>query len=245
MLETLLGTITPYFPKRNETCLKNGLILCLCILDLETVCLNRFKKHVGKLTGKSDVSAHSHYKRLIRIFDNYAFSSFWLELLKYASHLCRLKSDYLLLDGTGWKHGQRWYHYLTWCVVCRGAAIPIYWIDLAKHGTSNFKERRALLKKAMKPFNLKDKPLLADYEYIGTEWVKFLTDHEIDFVIRLRHKTYKALIDQAEGKVTKRSRARCPEANSLIRRLANTLRSGELSSFSSWQKAPAQTPKSH
>ena len=243
MLETLLGTITPYFPKRNKTCLKNGLILCLCILDLETVCLNRFKKHVGKLTGKSDVSAHSHYKRLIRIFDNYAFSSLWLELLKYAFHLCRLKSDYLLLDGTSWKHGQRWYHYLTWCVVCRGAAIPIYWIDLAKHGTSNFKERRALLKKAMKPFNLKDKPLLADCEYIGTEWVKFLTDHEIDFVIRLMHKTYKALIDQAEGKSYEALKGKMSRSQQPYKALGKHSEIGGIELFFVVAKSPNADPR--
>lgn len=199
MLETLLDTITPYFPNRGRTCLKNVLILCLCMLDLETVCLNRLKKHVGKITGKPHVGANSHYKRLIRIFDSYAFSSLWLELLKYGFSLFRLQSEYLLLDGTSWKHGQRWYHFLTLCVVYRGAAIPIYWIDLAKHGTSNFKERRKLLKKAMKHFNLKDKTLLADREYIGVDWAKFLIASEIDFVIRLRHKTYKARINEAEG----------------------------------------------
>lgn len=200
MLETLLDSITPYFPKRTQTCLKNVLILCLCILEQETVCLNRLKKQVGRITGKPEVAANSHYKRLIRIFDNYAFSSLWLELLKYVFGLFRLQSEYLLLDGTSWKHGQRWYHYLTLCVVYRGAAIPIYWLDLAKHGTSNFKERRKLLKKAMKHFNLENKTLIADREYIGIKWIKFLQANQIDFLIRLRHKTYKAAIDQAQGK---------------------------------------------
>lgn len=200
MLESLLISITSYFPKRNTKTLQNVLILCLSILDLETVCLNRLKKHVGKITGKPEVQANSHYKRLIRIFDNHAFSSLWLELLKCVFQLFRLQTDYLLLDGTSWKRGQKWYHFLTLCVVYRGAAIPIYWLDLNKHGISNFRERRELIKKAMKHFNLKDKTLLADREYIGIDWAKFLIANEVNFIIRLRNKTYKSAIDEAEGK---------------------------------------------
>lgn len=243
MLEILLESITPYFPKHSKTCLKNVLILSLCLIDLETVCLNRLKKYVGKVTGKPDVSANSHYKRLIRIFDNYAFSSLWLELLKYVFRLFRLQSEYLLLDGTSWKRGQRWHHYLTLCVVYQGAAIPIYWIDLGKHGTSNFKERQNLIKKAMKHFNLKEKTLIADREYIGVEWAKFLTSNEIPFVIRLRHKAYKESINQASGKSYEELKAKALRSKKPAKTLGKHFCLEGLPLFFVVAKSPKQNPK--
>lgn len=131
---------------------------------------------------------------------NHCHSSFWIEILQYVFTLLRLKSTYLLLDGTSWERGEKKYHFITLCVVYKEVAIPIYWEDLNKKGTSNFKERKRLLKKASKYFNLESKILLADREYIGLEWFKFLDDSNINFVIRLKKKVYKSAIDQAEGR---------------------------------------------
>jgi hypothetical protein len=216
MLDSLLRKVTDFFPKHNKVCLRNVLILCLAILQKETVCLNRLKTGVGSITGKPLTKSNSNYKRLIRIFDNHAFSSLWLDLLKYVFLLLRLKTDYLLLDGTSWKHGSRWYHYITLCVVYRGVAIPIYWLDLHKHGTSNFKERKRLFNKAIRHFKLDEKILIADREYIGKEWFKFLTDKGINFVIRSKTNTYKTDINDAAGKtlsamVKKVMRSRVPD----------------------------------
>lgn len=176
------------------------MILALTLLRKETVCLHRLKSEVGLITGRTDTQPDSHYKRLIRVFDYHAFSSLWLDLLKYVMSLLRLKSEYLLLDGTCWKHGQRWHHYLTLCVVYQQVAIPIFWLNLNKQGTSNFLERKKLLEKAARHFQLKDKILLADREYLGVEWFKLLKASDIHFVIRLRKNTYKAAIDQAPGR---------------------------------------------
>lgn len=176
------------------------MILAMGILVKETVCLNKIKGAVGAITANTRTQPASHYKRLIRIFDNYSFSSLWLELLRVAFSLLRLKSDYLLLDGTSWQKGERKIHYLTLCVVYQGVAIPIYWEDLQKKGTSSVKERKRLMRKAMKYYNLKDKILLADREYIGEDWFCFLTEASIDFVIRLRKKNYKQAVDAAPGK---------------------------------------------
>lgn len=200
MIEPLLSKVTGYFPKRDRTCLKNVLILSMCILMKETVCLNKLKSSVGLVTEKENIQPNSHYKRLIRIFDKFAYSSLWLELLKFVFQLLRLKSDYLLMDGTSWKRGEKWYHYLTLCVVYKEVAIPIYWEDLDKHGTSNFKERKRVIRKAQRHFNIENKTLIADREYIGTKWFNFLIINNIDFVIRLKHKTYKEAINQSKGR---------------------------------------------
>jgi hypothetical protein len=200
MEESLLDKVTKELPKRNKTCVKNILILVQGILLKETVCLNKIKGVVGSITGKTSTQPDSHYKRLIRIFDDFSYSNLWLELLQFVFRLLRLKSDYLLLDGTSWEKGGRQFHYLTLCVVYQGVAIPIYWEDLQKKGTSSVEERKQLFKKAMSYYNLKGKILLADREYIGEDWFCFLKEHHIDFVIRLRKKNYKEAVNAAEGK---------------------------------------------
>jgi len=200
MIDSLLLEITLNFPKRDKTCLKNILILSLSILLKETINLNKLKGAVSLVTKNTETSPSSNYKRLIRIFDSYAFSSLWIELLKYAFLLLRLESTYLLLDGTSWKRGEKWYHYLTLSIVYQGVAIPIYWEDLNKHGTSNFKERKRLFNKALRYFELSDKILLADREYLGVDWFKYLISKGINFVVRLKHKAYKDAVNQAPGK---------------------------------------------
>lgn len=167
MLESLLINITNFFPKRSVSCLKNLLLLCLGILDKETVNLNRIKNSIGKLSGNNKTLPDSHYKRLIRFFDQFSFSSLWIELIGYGFNLLRLKSDYVLLDGTSWKSGSQWFHYITLCIVYKKVAIPIFWLDLKKHGNSNYRERKKLICKAFRFFDLSDKILIADREYIG------------------------------------------------------------------------------
>lgn len=200
MKESLLVKVTKELPKWNKTCVKNILILAQGILLKETVCLNKIKGAVGGITGKSSTQPDSHYKRLIRIFDDFSYGSLWIELLQFVFRLLRLKSDYLLLDGTSWEKGGRQFHFLTLCVVYQGVAIPIYWEDLQKKGTSNVEERKQMLEKAMKYYNLEGKILIADREYIGEDWFSFLKENNIDFVIRLRKKNYKEAVNAAAGK---------------------------------------------
>jgi len=159
---------------------------------------NRLKSIVSQYTGKLSKPA-SNYKRLIRIFDNNSLSNLWLELLKFAFLLLRLQVEELVLDGTSWKRGERWFHYMTLCIVYKGVAIPIYWEDLAKHGISNYEERERLLSRALKYFNLEGLTLLADREYIGLEWFKLLIGNEINFNIRLKKNIYKDCINACKG----------------------------------------------
>lgn len=200
MLESLLSKFTKDFPELSKSALKNVLILALSILLKETVCLNKLKGTVGTVTGNKTTQPNSNYKRLIRIFDNHAFSRLWIDLLSFVFKLLRLKSMYLTLDGTSWKRGEKWHHYLTLCLVYKDVAIPIYWINLNKHGISSMKERIDLMRRAMRSFNITKKILLADREYIGEQWFKFLKDNGFDFVIRSKINAYKDAINAAEGK---------------------------------------------
>ena len=200
MLIPLLNKISKNFPTYSRTCVKNFLVLSLCILLKEPLKLNKLKGVVGVVLGTRVIQSDSGYKRLIRIFDNHALSGLWLDILSFVFKLIGLEGDYLLLDGTSWKRGKKIYHYLTLCLIYQDVAIPIYWSNLKKLGVSSIEERISLIKKAKEKFNLRTKTLLADREYMGREWFNSLIDEGLNFVIRLRKNAYKKAVNQSEGK---------------------------------------------
>ncbi len=199
MLTRLLAKISEYLPNHGKSCVKNVLVLSLCLLIQETVNLNKLKGTVGAILGQSSTQASSNYKRLIRVFDRHSDSSLWLDLLVFAFTFLGLRGDYLILDGTSWRSGKVTFHFLTLCVVYRNVAIAIFWRNLQKIGHSNTQERIGLVKGALRRFDLSYSVLIADGEYIGHKWFRYLIDNDIDFVIRLKRGTYKEAIDHSKG----------------------------------------------
>lgn len=183
--------------------LNNLLIVGCAILLKETVNLNKLKNHVGLLAGNRQTKTDSHYKRLIRFFhDKTAQHKLWkgliIWLLDYIKRWDgRSRSLYLTLDGTSWQLGTCQIHLLVLCLVYRGVSLPLLWHDLGKKGNSSQQERKRLLQQAMKLYPLKGFCLLADREYEGKEWFKFLIDNKINFIIRLPKGDYKAEISTA------------------------------------------------
>jgi len=199
MLYTLLDKFKHDFTKVNRIQLKNLFVLIICVLDKETVCLNKLKKHVPVVLDNTHSQLYAHYKRLLRTVQFWSKEHLWEELLQVALNLLPLKVDYLLLDGTKWEIGTIKIHLMTLCVVYQGVGIPIYWIDLKKQGHSSQEERNKLLTKALKIYQLKGKTLIADREYIGTEWFAHLVDHGIDLIIRLKKDTYRTYVNRSSG----------------------------------------------
>ena len=198
-MESLLAKFREYLPDYRVSSLNNLLLLVLCILDGGTVNLYKLRGRVAKFVGKP-ILADSGYKRLIRIFDNHAHSRLWLSLLQCVFRLLRLGSKYLILDGTSWEHQGVKHHYLTLSVLYGSVAVPIYWVDLSKLGISSVKERKRMFKRVFRHFSLKGKVLMADREYIGTDWFNFLMDNGLQFIIRLRKKNYQRYVNQMPGK---------------------------------------------
>ena len=108
-------------------------------------------------------------------------------------------TEVLIIDGTSWGWGGQTYHFLTLSVLYKGVAIPIWWIELGRLGISNQKQREVLLIGALKVLKLVGKILIGDREYIGSKWLKYLKENGLDFVIRLRDKSYQEAIE-ASGK---------------------------------------------
>ena len=78
------------------------------------------------------------------------------------------------------------------CLVYRGISLPLLWHDLGKKGQSSQQERKRLFQQAIKLYPLTGFCLLADREYEGKEWFRFLTENQINFIIRLPKGSCKA-----------------------------------------------------
>jgi hypothetical protein len=199
MLHSLLDKFKQEFSQHKRSVLKNVFVLALCMLEAETVNLNKLKKKVGNLLGNKQSKPLSHYRRLIRVFTDQKESNLWQDILLFCVKMFRLKVDYLLLDGTSWQFGSRKIHLLVLSMIYKGIAIPVVWTDLQKKGISSAEEREDLLKKAQGLYALKGKTLIADREYIGTAWFEVLTQAGIDFIVRLKKGLYRQYVDQAKG----------------------------------------------
>src|SRR3989338_5433849 len=95
---------------------------------------------------------------------------------------------YLAIDRTNWQWGKTDINILTLAIVFKGTAIPVYWELLDKKGNSDTSERMALIQKFINRFG-KDciAGILADREFIGEDWFKWLLDKKIPFYIRIRN----------------------------------------------------------
>lgn len=94
----------------------------------------------------------------------------------------------LVLDRTNWKFGSKNINILMLGVSYKNVAFPLMFTMLDKRGNSSTPERIELLGKYMDWFGKETiNCLLADREFIGDDWLKFLTDHGIAYHIRIRN----------------------------------------------------------
>lgn len=184
------------FQEDEKTRIKNLLICSQAIFEARTTNLNKVKDKLGQVTGKTNTQPESNYKRLIRFFQTENKQELIQSLLLLCFWVLRPRRiRYLTLDGTVWEFGEKKIHVIALCIVYAGVSIPIWWEDLGKRGTSNFKERKAVIEQASRFLDLTGLILLADREYIGKQWFKYLKSKKIDFVIRIKEKNYKEQID--------------------------------------------------
>lgn len=211
MLTPQLRKFSDLYDKYGLGATKNLHLICQLIILGRTCSLWKLKDYVGLALDKPLVQPASHYQRLIRFFDAWQDDTdFILDVQRRTVGLLRrFNFTHLLLDGTSWKRGQQKYHYMVLSVLVGSVAVPIYWKQLGKIGASSQKERKAIFTEAMKHFDLKGMTLLADREYVGIEWFKFLVDNKIEFVIRLRFGDYYSAVDEAPGKTYQQMYDQC------------------------------------
>lgn len=220
MLTLQLRKFNDLYSSYGLGAVKNLHLMLQLLLIGRTTNLWKLKDYVGLVLGNDQVQPDSHYKRLIRFFDEMSSDeAFLLDIQRRVLRvLCRLRFTHLLLDGTSWKRGGQKYHYMVLSVLACGVAIPIYWKQLGKIGASNQAERQELIRKALSLFDLRGMTLLADREYIGQEWFNYLKSTGINFVIRLRFADYYEAVDAAAGKSYQQMYDECKLRGKFVRK---------------------------
>jgi hypothetical protein len=199
---------------------KNLHLMIQLLIIGRTTNLWKLKDYVGMLLGNTEVKPASHYKRLIRFFEDWSSDELFLnDLQQYTFRILkRFRFKYLILDGTSWKRGNKKYHYMVLSILTGSVAVPIYWKQLDKLGSSSEKERQELFEEALELFNLKGMTLLADREYIGKKWFKYLKSKGLNFVIRLRFADYYEAVDKSKGKTYQQMYDKCLTKTTLVRK---------------------------
>lgn len=79
-------------------------------------------------------------------------------------------------------------------IAYRGIAIPLFWIVLNLEGNSRAEDRIDLLKRVVERLGVgRIEALLADREFIGTHWFRFLVEQKIPFIIRVKQNSMVAI----------------------------------------------------
>jgi Transposase DDE domain len=103
----------------------------------------------------------------------------------------------LSMDRTNWQFGKKSFNFLVLGVVWQNISIPLLWQNLGKEGNSDTDARSALLARFLRLFPAtRVRCLLADREFIGEDWFKWLHKQRISFCIRLKENT---LVCHANG----------------------------------------------
>jgi len=103
------------------------------------------------------------------------------------------------LDRTNWRFGKREINFLVISAIYKHYSIPLCWILLPHKGNSDTNTRIALIEKLLlviEPLH-RIKILLADREFDGSDWFKYLDENKIPFCIRLREN--RIVIDVRKG----------------------------------------------
>lgn len=135
----------------------------------------------------SDTEIASRYRRMQRFFSQVFFN--YNDIAHLIMNLFAFSGQhyYLTLDRTNWTWGKSNLNILTLAIVYQGAAIPVYWLVLNKRGNSNQRERIALLQRFISQFGRNHMlGVLADREFIGGIWWKWLSSKEIPYLIRIK-----------------------------------------------------------
>lgn len=94
-LMTLLVKITRLKGKYHKSTLKNVEMLLAGLLSARSVSLYKIKDDLSVLSGKVNLSRHTHYKRLLGIFERYGYGStrLFIDLLLWALSLVIDKAE--------------------------------------------------------------------------------------------------------------------------------------------------------
>lgn len=128
----------------------------------------------------------SNYKRINRFMSSFTFSfdsvaKFVVSIFPFAN------TWYIAIDRTNWKFGKKDINVFALSICYRGIGIPVLWKTLDKRANTKTADRIELLKRFTNLFGVKKiTSLLADREFVGKKWIRFLSTEKIPFTIRIK-----------------------------------------------------------
>lgn len=142
----------------------------------------------------------SKVRRLQRFLAQYTLS--WGYLVVDLLRMLGVQGPFvLIMDRTNWKFGESDINILMLSIAYKGVAIPVFWLFLDKRGNSNTKERVQLMQSFLACFKAEEVSyLLADREFIGNEWLGWLTKNNIRYYIRIKSN---AIVNNFKGQYVK------------------------------------------
>jgi len=180
---TLISVLQTHF--KEELNLARVKLISLFVIALCKVKTVNYNKLACAFATKA--SKDSSYRRIQRFMKDFDFPMKVVSLLIF-SLLPNKECLVLVLDRTNWKFGKRNINILMLGVSYKNVAFPLMFKMLDKRGNSDMQERIDLIKQYIEWFG-KDTIdcLLADREFIGDKWLKFLNSNKIRYYIRIRN----------------------------------------------------------
>jgi len=161
--------------------------LVVSIVKLERVNLKKIAKVINPKQSKE-----ANYQRLNKFFQKFRFDK--TTMAKLMSSFLPKEKLILTMDRTNWKFGKVHINILMLSVAYRGMAIPIVWYLLkkkSKQGNSNYRDRIRVMKKFIDVFGVdRIEVLVADREFVGEVWFRWLKKRKIPFAIRVMNNKY-------------------------------------------------------
>jgi hypothetical protein len=180
LLAPLLETLRPHFGL-SKTRLETLAVLLVGLANGRTVNLSHLASQFP-----GDAQHGSNYRRLQRFFQFVRLDGDTAARLIVGMLNCG-RPKLLALDRTNWKLGSRDVNVLVLAIVTRRFRVPLMWTLLPHAGNSDTAQRIALLERYLSLFGASSiMALLADREFIGAGWLKFLCENNVPFAIRLR-----------------------------------------------------------
>ena len=179
-LADLHKLLTPHVPL-GKSRLETLCLLVLGIISARTVNLTHI---AAERPARAKVA--STYRRLQRFFQQVILPDDWSVGIVMAL-IGNPSRWYLCLDRTNWKIGKSDVNVLVLAVVTERYRVPLMWSFLNHSGNSTTRQRIALMERYLARFKPSTvRMLLADREFIGQAWFKFLKDKNIPFAIRVK-----------------------------------------------------------
>jgi len=135
---------------------------------------------------KAGVKEDSNYRRIRRFLSDYEVG--FATLGRLLIRLLPQKPPYkVILDRTEWYFGETPVNVLMVGVAHKGIAFPISWTVLPDGGSSSAKAQQEAVRRFFDIVDPEDvEVVVGDREFISTDWLCWLQDQEVPFVVRLR-----------------------------------------------------------